>query len=63
LAYSEAQRRATDNYRKKHREHSRYLGARSAARGFIRNRATLDDLEELAALIETRRTELQQGKD
>ncbi|MDO5027447.1 MAG: hypothetical protein Q4E50_06420 [Tissierellia bacterium] len=39
----------------KNKEHRRYLSARGAARSFIRNRATLEDLEELEGLIEERR--------
>ncbi|PQC59982.1 hypothetical protein CUN46_10340 [Enterococcus faecium] len=31
-----------------------YLAQRSTARGFIRNKATLEDLEELKKLIEDR---------
>lgn len=59
MAYSEAQRRATNAYRRKHKERTNYIAGRSSARSFIRKRATLDDLDDLAALIDTRREELQ----
>lgn len=61
--YSEAQRRATNAYRRKHKERTNYLAGRSAAKSFIRKRATLDDLDDLAALIDARREELKQGQD
>ena len=35
-----------------------YLSARGTARSFIRNKATLEDLEELEQLIAERRKEL-----
>jgi len=38
-------------WRDKNREHVRYTNARSSARGFINNRATREDLEELITLI------------
>ena len=42
----------------KNKEHRRYLSNRGAARSFIRNRATLEDLEELEALIAERKKSL-----
>ena len=42
----------------KNKEHRRYLSARGGARSFIRNRATLEDLEELEELIAARRENL-----
>lgn len=42
----------------KNKEHRRYLSARGGARSFIRNRATLEDLEELEELIKARRENL-----
>ncbi len=41
------------------REHKRYLTARSSARSFIRTKAKLDDLDELSAMIDERRAELE----
>lgn len=45
------QTEANKKWQDKNREYTRYLNARSAARGFIRNKATLEDLEELRELI------------
>lgn len=39
------------NYQNKDRERTRYLNSRSAARGFIKNKATQDDLKELKDII------------
>lgn len=46
----------------KNKEHRRYLSARGAARSFIRNRAILEDLEELKELIEERENKLKDGE-
>ncbi|GIN11039.1 hypothetical protein J26TS2_09060 [Shouchella clausii] len=40
------------------KENARYLKGRSAARSFIRNRATKEDLDELEQLIAERRKRL-----
>lgn len=45
---------ADKRWRKANRERSNYLGGRSAARSFIRNKATRDDLLELKSLIDER---------
>lgn len=55
---SESQKRAQKKYDEKNREKRTYLSQRSTSRGFIRNKATLDDLEELAELIEERKKAL-----
>lgn len=55
-------READKKWIEKNREHRRYLSARSAARSFIRNRATLEDLEELNRLIEARENNLRDGE-
>ncbi|AQW26540.1 TPA: hypothetical protein ACY4RO_001868 [Clostridium perfringens] len=55
---SEAQKRADENWRKNNKEHANYLRARSAARSFIKNKATLEDIKELLELIEIRKNEL-----
>lgn len=55
---SEAQTKANKNWAEKNREYSSYLRSRSSARSFIRNKATLEDLEELENLIEERRKQL-----
>ncbi|MPQ44770.1 hypothetical protein [Clostridium tarantellae] len=55
---SEAQKRVDDNWRKNNKDHANYLRGRSAARSFIRNKATLEDLKELSNLIEERERQL-----
>lgn len=51
---SEAQRNADKKWREKNREHANYLRNRTSARCFIRNRATLEDIEELKVLMKER---------
>ena len=46
-----AQQRATKKWNEKNKERRNYLSKRSAARSFIRNHATKDDLIELQELI------------
>ena len=53
-----AQKRAKAKYREKNKEKENYLGARSAARSFISNKATEEDLKELEELIKERRLNL-----
>lgn len=55
---SDAQKKAQKRYDEKNREKRTYLAQRSTARGFIRNKATLEDLEELKKLIEERKKSL-----
>ena len=55
---SEAQEKAKKNWDAKNREYSSYLKSRSSARSFIRNKSTLEDLEELEQLIAERRKKL-----
>lgn len=45
---------ADKRWKEKNREHRNYLTGRGAARSFIRNKATRDDLLELKSLIEER---------
>lgn len=52
---SEAQRNADKRWREKNRLYANYLKNRTSARCFIRNKATLEDLEELQSLIEVRK--------
>lgn len=54
----ESQKRAQKKYDEKNREKRTYLSQRSTSRGFIRNKATLEDLEELEELITTRKKAL-----
>lgn len=56
--YTEAKKRANKKWKEENAEHNRYINQRSAARSFIRNRATLDDLSELTELIAERRESL-----
>ena len=49
---------ADKRWNEKNKERRNYLGQRSSARSFIRNRATLEDLEELEELIAARRENL-----
>lgn len=53
---------ANKKWQEKNKEKSNYLKTRSVSRGFIRNRATLEDLEELRSLIHERELVLQQKK-
>lgn len=45
-------------YAAKNQDHVRYLRSRSAARSFIRTKATQEDLEELKKLIGEREKQL-----
>ncbi|EHJ56925.1 hypothetical protein HMPREF9318_00955 [Streptococcus urinalis FB127-CNA-2] len=49
------QQKACKNWNAKNREHRNYLTKRSSARSFIRNNATLEDLDELELLIKERK--------
>ena len=46
---------ADKRWREKNKEHRAYLNARGASRSFIRRHATLEDLDEIIALVEKRR--------
>ncbi|EIN9172666.1 hypothetical protein LO453_002933 [Listeria monocytogenes] len=48
---SDAQLKANKEWQNKNKEHANYLKSRSAARSFIKNKATLEDLKELEKLI------------
>lgn len=48
---SDAQLKANKEWQNKNKEHANYLKSRSAARSFIKKKATLEDLEELEKLI------------
>ncbi|EIX0278463.1 hypothetical protein MGU02_000767 [Listeria monocytogenes] len=48
---SDAQLKANKAWQDKNKEHANYLKSRSAARSFIKNKATLEDLEELEKFI------------
>ncbi|WP_217301980.1 hypothetical protein [Clostridium sp. 001] len=49
---------ANQKWENKNREYASYLKSRSSARSFIRNKATLDDLNELKELIKIREESL-----
>lgn len=53
-----AQTEANKKWQHKNKEYANYLKARSTARGFIKNRSTKEDLEELEKLIEERKKQL-----
>lgn len=53
-----SQNQANKNWEEKNKEYSNYLKSRSAARSFVRNKATIDDLNELEQLIAERRNVL-----
>lgn len=52
------QTEANKKWAEKNREKARYLRNRSTARSFIKNGATLEDLEELEKLILERRNNI-----
>lgn len=45
------QTEANKKWQEKNRERAKYLSNRSVARSFIKNKATIEDLEELKNLI------------
>lgn len=55
---SEAQLKANQNWIENNRERSNYTRSKSSAKSFIRNKATLKDLENLEILIKERRDNL-----
>lgn len=61
MAISEAQKKAKEKYRKKNPEKARYNSYKGTAKTFIRNYATLKDVEELQILLDERKEEIQRG--
>lgn len=58
------QTEANKKWQEKNKERAKYLSDRSRARSFIKNLATLEDLEEFKTLIEERKKTLyNQNKD
>ncbi|WP_373899262.1 hypothetical protein ACER0A_002290 [Haloimpatiens sp. FM7315] len=49
---------ANQKWESKNKEYASYLKSRSSARSFIRNKATLEDLEELKELIKEKEENL-----
>lgn len=57
---SEAQKRANAKWESENRERRNYLSKRSSARGFIRNKATQEDLLELREMIDEKLSEMKE---
>ncbi|EHF2884892.1 TPA: hypothetical protein ACSY6R_11940 [Listeria monocytogenes] len=55
---SDAQLKANKAWQDKNKKHANYLKSRSAARSFIKKKATLLDLDELEELIKHRKNYL-----
>lgn len=55
----DAQTKATKKWNENNREHRNYLSKRSSARSFIRNHATMDDLNELEEIIKEKKEALE----
>ncbi len=56
------QTEANKKWQEKNRERAKYLSNRSVARSFIKNKATIEDLEELKNLIKEREQFLKNTK-
>ncbi|MFX0547897.1 hypothetical protein ACOAKC_01050 [Hathewaya histolytica] len=54
------QTEANKRWQEKNKERSSYLKSRSSARSFIRNKATLEDIEELRQLLIEREEKLKE---
>lgn len=54
MSVSEAQNEANKGWADKNKERRTYLSMRSTARSFIRNKARMEDIEELQQLIKNR---------
>lgn len=52
LKTTEAQLRASANYRERNPEATKYLRYRTTARTFVRHHATKDDIDELMEIFE-----------
>ena len=48
------QTEANKKWQEKNKEHAKYLSNRSRGRSFIRNQATLEDIEEFRLLLDER---------
>jgi len=55
--YTDAKKAANKRWNEKNKERIRYISTRSAARSFVKNRATEEDLRELSALIQNKLSE------
>lgn len=52
MAETETQKKATKKWNDANKAHRNYLSSRGAARSFIRNKATEDDLLDLRKMID-----------
>ena len=59
---TDSQKKATKKWVENNREHSNYLKNRSAAKTFIKKRATLEDLEEISKMILEKKIELMKNR-
>lgn len=57
------QTEANKKWQEKNKERAKYLSSRSVARSFIRNKATIEDLEEFKQLIAERENILNSSND
>lgn len=60
--YTDSQKKADKKWIENNKERASYLRSRSSARSFIRNKATLEDVEELELLLEERKELLKKSK-
>ncbi|MFL1695435.1 hypothetical protein ACJQWY_01280 [Weissella kandleri] len=56
------QTKANKKWQEQNKEYTKYLNYRSRARSFIRNMATIDDIDELLELIDGRKESLKTGE-
>ncbi|MGQ5709584.1 hypothetical protein [Lactobacillus sp. PSON] len=56
---SESQRKANKRYKEKHKEQQQLYVKRSTTRNFLKNYASLDDLQEMQEIIDTRLKQLE----
>ena len=49
---------ANKNWQNKNRDKARYLRNRSTARSFLKNQATIEDIQEMEELIQIRKMDL-----
>lgn len=56
---SESRKRANKKWDEKNKQRRQYINKRSVARNFVKQLGTIDDLNELQMLIETRRKDLE----
>ena len=58
----ECQKRANKTWSEENRERSNYLKNKSACKSFIKNKSTLEDLEEISKLILEKKIEFMRNK-